>query len=451
MSVRTRVPPHSVKIESHHYKVLEACFPAGYVYRDETVPHVYEGLQRTLSEGHPFNHGRKSKKVTAVLSDIGGSFLSQSVQLLDLSPRLNKKSWGGANCYAFYWDGLVPIYFSDFVAASTQFAAPPSNNDIIAYGIKGFAKADPVKPHGQLAQALYELKAGIPGFHQFRQIHEGVQRFREADSRGKLLRLLHPHSKGHSKRSIVERHARALANGYLTWEFEWLPFYKDVQDFCKNVRDSSKLYDQFSKAGYQNNRRRVNLADEQSTNVTNMSNAYYGSNPMQYQAYATGGTLKRTDHSSRKVWYSASFSYYVPDQTGTLSERIKYYESLFRVAYGLELSPRSVWAIMPWSWLADWCSTTGASASNLTDILLQGLASRYAYVMINEKFSSTYELQDLTLADGTKLNGSQTLFTETKLRAPGYSFGFALQPQDFSERQWAILAALGISKGFKNA
>ncbi len=103
---------------------------------------------------------------------------------------------------------------------------------------------------------------------------------------------------------------------------------------------------------------------------------------------------------------------------------------------------------MPWSWLADWTSSTGNSFSNLTDQLFSGLASAYNYVMINDKVIDDYGLaRPIVLANGREISGTLTITKENKTRYRGYSFGFATLPTSFTGRQWGILAALGISRG----
>ncbi len=448
MTIRTRVTLDGEKHTAHTYRIEEACFPPiGYVYQSGGASHTYTGLQQTFSEGHPFPRGNRRK--FAIPHDIGGEFYTRIVKFRDESPILPNKTWKGSACFQFNYNGLYPVKWSSYEAQNSELPGIPASNDVIAWGILGFQKASPDKPQGQLAQALYELKAGMPGFHQFRQVHEGVKRFRDAQEAGVLKRLVH-HGESVSPATLAKRAARASANGFLTWEFDWLPFYSDVRDFCKNVHNSSKTYERFREAGYKNSRRKVSLVNTESHTSRKISSDWYGANPLTDHAYQKGGDLYIDESSSRTVWYSAAFVYYVPPSNGSLFDRIRAGEQLLRVAYGLELSPRSLWAVLPWSWLADWSTTVGASASNLTNILYDGLTSRYAYVMVEEKSSTTYNMQGCTLYDGSVLSGRQTLSYEMKFRAPGYSFGFALKPSDYSDKQWAILAALGISKGFKN-
>jgi hypothetical protein len=75
------------------------------------------------------------------------------------------------------------------------------------------------------------------------------------------------------------------------------------------------------------------------------------------------------------------------------------------------------------------------------------LVMRWGYIMCH------YTCRDTYLAEGVSLKGNasgpltQTFITDVKKRVKATPYGFGLDTGSFSERQWAILGALGISRG----
>ena len=84
---------------------------------------------------------------------------------------------------------------------------------------------------------------------------------------------------------------------------------------------------------------------------------------------------------------------------------------------------------------------------NLTAFSNDSLVMRWGYIMCK------YTCRDTYLLEGVRLKGmpsgpvSQTFVTQVKKRNRATPYGFGLDPATFTTRQWAILGALGISRG----
>jgi hypothetical protein len=117
--------------------------------------------------------------------------------------------------------------------------------------------------------------------------------------------------------------------------------------------------------------------------------------------------------------------------------------------YGFDVNPEVVWNAMPWSWLADWFGNVGDVMSNLSANAADDLVMDYGYVMGTKTFSNKYTVTG-TLYNMARSKGSLLLSAErsivVKQRVPGHPYSFGASPGDLSNRQIAILAALGLTK-----
>jgi hypothetical protein len=157
-----------------------------------------------------------------------------------------------------------------------------------------------------------------------------------------------------------------------------------------------------------------------------------------------------TTRFEKRQWFSGCFTFHfgLSDKNrGGLADQAK----KARVLLGLDLTPEVVWNLAPWSWMVDWVTNAGDVFSNMSRFSNDDLAMRYGYVMSNAETYYNRSLQGISVANrvGTKyktdVSTSKTF--STKLRLPATPFGFGLDTGGFSVRQWAILGALGISRG----
>lgn len=85
--------------------------------------------------------------------------------------------------------------------------------------------------------------------------------------------------------------------------------------------------------------------------------------------------------------------------------------------------------------------------SNVTAFADDGLVLRYGYVMQSTKTTVTSTLSGHRLGGVAQPDLTMSYGRETKVRRVATPYGFGLNLDGLQPRQWAILAALGISRG----
>jgi hypothetical protein len=155
--------------------------------------------------------------------------------------------------------------------------------------------------------------------------------------------------------------------------------------------------------------------------------------------YSCSGSIATRE----RVWFTATFRTHIPKLPEILSDKAAVNRMKARIM-GLNLTPSTIWNALPWSWLIDYFGNVGHVLSNLSTGAVGDVVSTNAYVM---RHLVTRASQDSfgCLANDTQLMGTITSVTETKSRVIANPFGFGLSP-DLTGRQYAILAALGISR-----
>jgi hypothetical protein len=120
-----------------------------------------------------------------------------------------------------------------------------------------------------------------------------------------------------------------------------------------------------------------------------------------------------------------------------------------KFVYGFNITPEILWELTPWSWLADWETNMGTVLHNLSAFAQDGLVMRWGYAMEEKISSVTYDLSGGRFFNGESTDCTQTFETIRRQRWNATPYGFGLNPDGFTARQWSILAALGISRAPK--
>ncbi len=366
------------------------------------------GLQTIVT----FPHRWPPKKGDS--QDIGGGFKSQKVELFQTLQRVVVQTPTGNRGYS----GPIFAWWRVERATAADFIAPSSDNALDVLGTKGISRAIPTNPLSGMGQFLGELR-DLPKVPDW-----------------KILK-----DKAHSIQSL----ARRSAGEYLNQTFGWVPAVKDTIDFVSVAAKAAKHVAQYERNSGRDVRRRSTILEESSTVVTDLGTSY-GVPTLPTQLYSAPGKLTRTVTTTRKVWFSGAFTYYLPPVKGGIGNIAKRGEALASKLYGLRATPHLLWQLTPWSWAVDWVVSTGDVLHNWSAFQNDGLVMRYGYVMETKVVTTTYSLENLRLIDGQVLNRQQSQVVTTKTRRRATPYGFGLNPLTFSSRQWAIIAALGISK-----
>jgi hypothetical protein len=156
---------------------------------------------------------------------------------------------------------------------------------------------------------------------------------------------------------------------------------------------------------------------------------------------------------STLVWQCGTFRYYVPDiGSDRWTARAR------TVLSGGEFTPKLIWDLMPWSWLIDWFTNVGDILSNSIANAVENETLTNAFSMESQETLYTISISNQWDAYsaapfGVQFSvpaGSDSVLYYRKenqnTRKQASPYGFGLTSTSFSARQWAILAALGVSR-----
>jgi len=282
----------------------------------------------------------------------------------------------------------------------------PSQASLLADGTTAIARTEPTSPHIDLSVTLGEMRS------------EGLPR---------LPGLL---AKETTKR------ARNRAGGeYLNVEFGWAPLVRDIRGFAHVVDNHDKLIRQYQESANKPIKRKYEFP------TVNQS-AY---NPSGFGAVLPGGGNYlgggRYQFVEQRKWFEAEYIYYLPiGQSQT--DKIRRFGSYARKLYGVRLTPEVLWNLSPWSWAADWFGNVGDVMHNVSALGTDGMVMRYGYIMCHTRRLAV----DHGVNDANGVMTAKTRITESKIRLPATPFGFGVSYSGLSQKQIAIVAALGLSR-----
>lgn len=237
---------------------------------------------------------------------------------------------------------------------------------------------------------------------------------------------------------------RSLGSEYLNIEFGWKPLVSDVRNAAKAIIESETIMKNLVKHSGRDLRRQRLLPLERS--ISQVYEQVGGINPswMSTSAFSRPPVYRQWDVTTRQQSFSGSYLYHI--ELEKLSEVSKI-ATQARLLYGLELSPEVLWNLAPWSWLVDWFANVGPLLSNVSAFQNDGLVLRYGYVM--EHVTRTVHRSNTVVPNPGvthPLYVSDALHGEWKRREKATPFGFGLNSTSFTNRQWSILGALGLTR-----
>lgn len=237
----------------------------------------------------------------------------------------------------------------------------------------------------------------------------------------------------------------SLPGEYLNYMFGISPSVGYVQDLRYAIQNREKILEQLARDSGRWIRRRGTVLDDSET--VNQDHSYQEApgtiGPSLNSYLARNGKLRTTTRTSTKVWFSGAFTYHLPKE-GTMWRTVAELDKL----YGVKLNVDTAWELLPFSWLVDYKFSAGAALSNLSAFSADGLVMPYGYIMCTTRRETEYTWTG-SLRDENGAWKDEILYARdtsvTKQRLPANPFGFGLLPGDLTDRQWSILAALGMS------
>jgi len=226
---------------------------------------------------------------------------------------------------------------------------------------------------------------------------------------------------------------KGVANGYLAWEYGWKPFISDLKkllDFQRHVlARETELRKLHGKGGLS---RTFQVSTDSAESIS--TNTFVESSL--FTMYSTEYKIR----SVRRRWGTAKW---LPDLASHPVTDLELHRQAVRAVYGLSLSPRTAWELIPWSWLIDWCSDVGDYLEANRNTV--GATCAGANLMTHTKTTHTFRKMVHNLPGSAK-GGEATCVVETKLRGPFSSPVLFSDIPNLDFRKTSILGALGIQR-----
>jgi hypothetical protein len=344
--------------------------------------------------------------------DVGGPLFSIKGEYSGTEPKIYDFSNGIVR-----YRGPIFATWSN-MAWPTSWWVPPHSSapTLLGLGTTAISRCAPTNPHAQIGTALGELyRDGLP----------------KASS--SLLRRRTP---------------EGLAEDYLNYEFGWKPFVSDLKQFASAVRKSDRLLKQYHRDANRNVRRSYHFPDV----INSSTYTYTGSDvwsTLNNPWLVVSGAKKNFYTYRKQQWFKGAFSYPAPPQS-TMSAFAKAKEYADHIL-GLELNPQVIYDLTPWSWAVDWFTNCGDMLNNLSMMAEDGLVLKYGYMMEKAEESDEYQFTGSFHYPDQTIGLYQKIHRTVMQRVPATPFGFGLNPDSFTDRQIAIMAALGMTRGGKYA
>jgi hypothetical protein len=224
-----------------------------------------------------------------------------------------------------------------------------------------------------------------------------------------------------------------------------------MSDIAKAVRKSAKIIEQFQRDSGRPVRRHLQFPDTVSSEYLSFTADAPSSIPtpaFDPQVYNTqrGPTITHRTESIR-TWFSGCYTYYL-DPGKTALGRLHRQEQIANKLLGIRINPETLWELQPWSWAIDWIANTGDIMTNISALSRDSLVLRWGYVMRYHRITDTYYRgkPDTFKSPGPRGPFVQSFTTVVKKRRVATPYGFGLSYDGFSNRQKAIIAALGLSR-----
>lgn len=250
-----------------------------------------------------------------------------------------------------------------------------------------------------------------------------------------------------------EMYPKKIADHYLNTQFGWLPFVRDLVSFYNTYQTADRRLSQLYRDNGRWIRRRGSVSSTVSKTTLASLNTDGAYAPYVYPTIEGNLTYKGPEgwryvcKINRELTinqsFSGAFKYWLPsyDQPDKRLNKIQNYLKL----YGANINPSLVWNLTPWTWLADWVANIGDNVSNYSSMQDDNLVSKYAFIMQSTDEWLENHTKVYTLSHGP-VDCRWFRGCSTKRRESASPFGFAIDTDAFSPRQWSILTALGFSR-----
>lgn len=243
---------------------------------------------------------------------------------------------------------------------------------------------------------------------------------------------------------------REIASSFLAWEFGFKPLISDIRDTLKAVSQSRKILKEFSRRfektyrrGYVFPTQRVHESGIYSFASDHMYPWDYPYNWQQRSARYDGYSITECRFAGEYLYHQIV--------AGELWENIDTWADEADRLLGLD--PRRlihIWEALPWTWLVDWIANIGDVIRNVSYVGNDGLVMRYGYLTIDQTITVNYRGPVMNSWSSDRSLLCYTVEQRRKMRVRASPYGFGLNPTGFTNKQWAILASIGLTRFGRN-
>lgn len=255
------------------------------------------------------------------------------------------------------------------------------------------------------------------------------------------------------------RDHRDIGGEYLNVQFGWMPLVRDLKSVSQAIVDSEKRLRQLKRDSGRLVRRRLDFPIESSVTHEHSYTGRRGIPVLAAHYYRDSPHRETTLTVNRRTWFSGAYTFHF-EMSDKQADRLSNQAKRARILLGLDLTPSVLWNLTPWSWLADWVANTGDILHNASAFQKDGLVLHHGYIMSHTVAENQRTLHGITARRTGPLSireGYNATYhpvgdvtdvfrRETKQRRRATPYGFGLNTEQFSARQWAILGALGLSR-----
>lgn len=304
---------------------------------------------------------------------------------------------------------------------------PPPFGDWAYYATRAIEDTIPPKPAVSLAYQLSQVltKSYAPSLRAFLETRQG------GSFRGDYL-----------------------SDNFINYEFGVKPFISDTQDLIAAVYDAKRIIESYKQTGSVQTRRKRVFPSIRSTEQYIQHGCGWLPPPGSYTTfneywqpygyYGDGVDALVTIDKKIDISFSGAYIQYVPEDVNlnNLVARIDAVSNYF----GVELTEKDVYDLVPWSWFVDWQYNLGAVIKNASSFADQSLVLKYGYLNVTSTYDITVESRNIPYGfDDQVMYWRNT----RKERIRSTPYGFTSVPSDFTDIQWAILGALGLTKAWR--
>jgi hypothetical protein len=321
--------------------------------------------------------------------------------------------------------------------------------DLGSLGPEGWSKLRPKVEKAGLAQAVIELReapkmirdTALTALRTWNGLLASPKYFKYRNQRRRLGEL-----------EDLRKAPKDLAGDFLNYQFGWKPFVRDVVNVCDVVLNLEKhIENTVRRNNAWQKRYWVEDVVGSSTLVHNeggLANSRISpaSGSDWWQPWTTNYKVFR--ESLSQVWYEGVFKYYRPEFDSGLESG---YPALRKARQTLSLlggnvTPKVLFDVMPYTWLAGWFSNIGDNLQMLQDQISGNVAAKYMYIMRQSHEQYRYVTSSQAW-DGSYVTVEAHRRFELKLRVPSAgALEFSLKDPILTGTQLAILGSLGLTR-----